>query len=514
MLCTKGAPCAKRVFHSILFLVGLAAPALAQEQAGGEATLKLPDLNSVPFLNGISGHNLLLGGLAVSALGLLFGLMMFVRLRNMPVHTAMREVSELIYETCKTYLATQGKFLMLLELFIAVIIVFYFGFLRGLRGVPRRHHPAVQRDRHFGQLLGGGVRHAHEHLRQLAHGVRGAARQGLPLLPDSARSRHEHRDGAGFAGTADHAVHPAVRTGRPGRGVLHRLRHRRIAGRGGAARGGRHFHQDRGHRLGPDEDRLQDQGRRRAQPGRDRRLHGRQRGRFGGTLGGRFRNLRRDRRGADHVHSAGGEEPGGAGATTGLDLLHARDDGGGLRYRLLRERRDCQGALRGRGEDEFRGAAHHPGLADFPALHRAHLPGQRLHDSGAGGRHFAVVEALHRHQLRHAGGRADSGIREGVHLDQFAPRARDRNQLARRRRLAEHSLRTRGRQLQRLLAGLCDAGADEHRVFRQHHGAEHPDGGAGGVRVRAGGVRLPGHGAGNHRGGQLRSGDGQRAVHL
>ncbi len=132
MLCTKGAVRAKRVFYSILFLLGLAAPVLAQEQTGGEASLKLPDLHSVSFLNGISGHNLLLGGLVVSALGLLFGLMMFVRLRNMPVHTAMREVSELIYETCKTYLGTQGRFLMLLELFIAVIIVFYFGFLRGL----------------------------------------------------------------------------------------------------------------------------------------------------------------------------------------------------------------------------------------------------------------------------------------------------------------------------------------------------------------------------------------------
>ena len=132
MLFAKGAPCAKRVFHSFLLLAGLAAPVLAQEQGGGEANLKLPDLRSVSFLNGISGHNLLLGGLVVSALGLLFGLMMFVRLRNMPVHTAMREVSELIYETCKTYLATQGKFLMLLELFIAVIIVFYFGFLQAL----------------------------------------------------------------------------------------------------------------------------------------------------------------------------------------------------------------------------------------------------------------------------------------------------------------------------------------------------------------------------------------------
>ena len=123
--------CVKRISHVVLSLMALAAPVLAQEQGGGEANLKLPDLSSVSFLNGITGHHLLLGGLVVSALGLLFGLMMFVRLRNMPVHTAMREVSELIYETCKTYLATQGKFLILLELFIAVIIVFYFGFLQG-----------------------------------------------------------------------------------------------------------------------------------------------------------------------------------------------------------------------------------------------------------------------------------------------------------------------------------------------------------------------------------------------
>jgi K(+)-stimulated pyrophosphate-energized sodium pump len=112
-------------------LFALTAPLMAQGQdTGGEANLKLPDLGMASFLGGITGHNLLLGGIAVSALGLLFGLTMFVRLRNLPVHSAMREVSELIYETCKTYLATQGKFLMLLEAFIAVIIVVYFGVLK------------------------------------------------------------------------------------------------------------------------------------------------------------------------------------------------------------------------------------------------------------------------------------------------------------------------------------------------------------------------------------------------
>jgi K(+)-stimulated pyrophosphate-energized sodium pump len=100
----------------------------AEEQAGGEASLKLPDLSSVNFL-GTNGHKLLLWGILICVLGLLFGLMIYRRLKNMPVHSSMRDVSELIYETCKTYLFTQGKFLMLLWVFIAVIIVLYFGWL-------------------------------------------------------------------------------------------------------------------------------------------------------------------------------------------------------------------------------------------------------------------------------------------------------------------------------------------------------------------------------------------------
>ena len=120
-----------RVLMTVVALVALGAPLMAQE-AGGEANLKLPrlDLPGVTFLGGISGTNLLLGGLVVSALGLIFGLLIFTRLRNMPVHDSMREVSELIYETCKTYLATQGRFLCILEGFMAVIIVFYFGFMQ------------------------------------------------------------------------------------------------------------------------------------------------------------------------------------------------------------------------------------------------------------------------------------------------------------------------------------------------------------------------------------------------
>src|SRR5271168_259780 len=98
------------------------------EEAGGEASLKLPDLSSVQFL-GIDGHKLLLFGLLFCVLGLAFGLVIYSRLKNLPVHKSMRDISELIYETCKTYLFTQGKFLIFLWLFIAIVIVLYFGVL-------------------------------------------------------------------------------------------------------------------------------------------------------------------------------------------------------------------------------------------------------------------------------------------------------------------------------------------------------------------------------------------------
>ncbi len=105
-----------------------AQPAGAPE-SGGEASLKLPDLSTVDF-HGINGRTLLAGGLVVCVLGLLFGLMTFTGLKNLPVHTSMREVSELIYETCKTYLTTQGKFILILELFIGATMVLYFGVLQ------------------------------------------------------------------------------------------------------------------------------------------------------------------------------------------------------------------------------------------------------------------------------------------------------------------------------------------------------------------------------------------------
>ena len=115
-----------------LTLLGQGA-AFAAESGGGEANLTLPDLRSVNFF-GMTGHALLSIGLLFCVAGLLFGLVIYVQLKNMQVHRSMREISELIYETCKTYLITQGKFILLLWVFIAVIISLYFGILAPVPG--------------------------------------------------------------------------------------------------------------------------------------------------------------------------------------------------------------------------------------------------------------------------------------------------------------------------------------------------------------------------------------------
>jgi K(+)-stimulated pyrophosphate-energized sodium pump len=112
------------VLLAVSFLSAFPVPAFAQS----EIELEVPDLDQAMFF-GVGGRTLLMGGLIVSGLGLIFGLIIYKRLQSMPVHESMREISELIYETCKTYLLTQGKFLMLLWVFIGAAMVFYFGFL-------------------------------------------------------------------------------------------------------------------------------------------------------------------------------------------------------------------------------------------------------------------------------------------------------------------------------------------------------------------------------------------------
>jgi len=123
----------KAVVALLVLLLSTVAYAQPEHAGGGEANLVLPDLTTVQFF-GMNGHALLMIGLLFCAGGLLFGLTIYVQLKNMPVHRTMLEISDLIYETCKTYLVTQGKFILLLWAFIAVIISLYFGVLAPVPG--------------------------------------------------------------------------------------------------------------------------------------------------------------------------------------------------------------------------------------------------------------------------------------------------------------------------------------------------------------------------------------------
>ncbi|MEY2746770.1 MAG: hypothetical protein RL112_1812 [Planctomycetota bacterium] len=114
-------------------LLNATTAALPEGAHKSEFDLAMPDLanQAVTFLGKYTGHDLLMGGILICLLGIVFGLVSFSQLKNLPVHSAMREVSELIYETCKTYLYTQVKFIIILQVFIGAVIWAYFGFVLG-----------------------------------------------------------------------------------------------------------------------------------------------------------------------------------------------------------------------------------------------------------------------------------------------------------------------------------------------------------------------------------------------
>src|SRR5580765_1071555 len=115
--------------------MGLATLVLSGSAFASEAELQLPDLAKVTFLGGPNGRSLLMWGLLICLFGLGFGVYQFAQLRKLPVHKAMLDISELIYETCKTYLITQGKFILALEVLIGAVMVLYFGFLQHMEVV-------------------------------------------------------------------------------------------------------------------------------------------------------------------------------------------------------------------------------------------------------------------------------------------------------------------------------------------------------------------------------------------
>ena len=123
-----------RKMLSLTFLAGILAPIAA---IAGEADLEVPDLNSSTFFNGaLTGWELLMYGMVIVLLGLWFGYFQYVRIKKLPSHKSMLDVSAIIYETCKTYLLQQGRFLIILFLIIGSIITYYFLGLSGM-GIPK-----------------------------------------------------------------------------------------------------------------------------------------------------------------------------------------------------------------------------------------------------------------------------------------------------------------------------------------------------------------------------------------
>ena len=303
----------------------------------GEAEMILPDVGSETFLGGISGRTLLEAGLLVCFAGAGFGLLMFARLRNLPVHRSMRDISELIYETCKTYLITQGKFILLLELFIGAVMVIYFYWLR-------HFDPQTVAIIVLFSLIGiaGSYGVAWFGIRINTYANSRAAFASLAGKPYPVYAIPIE---AGISiGTLLICVELAIMlgdlavcAGQLCRALLHRVCNRRIARRGGAAHRGRHLHEDRRHRRGPDENRLQDRRRRCSQSRRDRRLHGRQRRRLGRPDRRRLRNVRRDGRRTDHVYLARGRRTEGTGSIARVDFHDAHHDGRDQRCRLPRQ---------------------------------------------------------------------------------------------------------------------------------------------------------------------------------
>jgi K(+)-stimulated pyrophosphate-energized sodium pump len=245
----------------------------ATQSFASEAGLRLPDLRSVTFMGGINGHNLLLAGLVVCVLGLVMGMVIYSQIKNMPVHRAMLEVSELIYATCKTYLLTQLKFIMLLWLFIGAVIFIYFKFL------------AVFEDHitHY-QVKGYPLSWVLIILAFSLIGIAGSASVAFfgMRINTFANSRTSM---ASLRGKPFPVMSIPLRAGmgigmvlisielllmlmillfipRPRRPVLYWICDRRIAWCGGPSRCRWYLHEDRRHRRGPDEDRLQREGRR------------------------------------------------------------------------------------------------------------------------------------------------------------------------------------------------------------------------------------------------------------
>ena len=517
---TVRAPYCRRAMSALLpllavaLIISLAAPALAQPaETGGEARLVLPDLTQATFL-GTDGRSLLMWGLAICALGLLFGLLTYTQLRRLPVHRSMLEISELIYETCKTYLITQGKFLLILEVFIGVIIAVYFGVLEHMepvRVVIILLFSLVGIAGSYGVAWFGIRVNTFANSRTAFASLTGKAYpcNSIPLKAGMSIGMmlisielvimlfillFVPRDYAGpcFIGFAIGESLGAAAL-RVAGGIFTKIA-------------------DIGADLMKIVFKIKEDDARNP---------------------GVIADCTGDNAGDSVGPSADGFETYGV---TGVALITfillavntplvqvqllvwifvmrvVMVISSGISYFI-------NGAIAtSRYRDVAKMNFEAPltslvWLTSLISIAFTFLVSSQIIPSLGGDTTLWWKLSLGDH-LRHPGRRRDSGTGEGVHFDELVARQGNRHLVAGRRRLAQHFVRIGGGELQRLLAGPGDALADVHRILDQQLRLGEPDGGAGGVRLRPGGLRIPGHGAGDHRGGLLRSGDRQRAVGL
>ena len=227
-------------------------------RAGGEANLVLPDIGGTTFF-GVPGTYLLYAGLLVCGAGLFFGMLIYRELQNMPVHASMLEVSELIYETCKTYLINQGKFMAVLWAFIACVIVLYFGWLSELSaGVV----VIIVCFSIVGILGSYGVAWFGIRVNTFANSRTAfASLKGLPypVYAIPIKAGYEYRHDVDQRRAVYHALHFAFRRSSLRWGMFHRIRDWRKPGCSRFKNRGRYLYEDCRYRLRLDEDRIQDQ---------------------------------------------------------------------------------------------------------------------------------------------------------------------------------------------------------------------------------------------------------------
>ena len=489
----------------------------AERGRGGEANLQLPDLSSVSFL-GMDGHKILTIGLIFCAFGLLFGLAICLQLKKLPVHRSMGEISDLIYETCKTYLVTQGKFLMILWAFIAVVILAYFGWLAPVPGKPVSVTlPVILLFSVIGIVGSYGVAwfgirvNTFANSRTAFAGLRGKPYPiyAIPLKAGMSIGMmlisvellimlcillFIPADYAGqcFIGFAIGESLGAAALRIAG-GIFTKIA-------------------DIGADLMKIVFKIKEDDARNP---------------------GVIADCTGDNAGDSVGPSADGFETYGV---TGVALitfilLGVKDPH--VQVQLLvwifvmrimmlvsstvayfLNEAVAKARFGNADEMNFETPADLAGLADFDHLHRPDLHRVVPDRSHAGRRYHAVVEAGDDHLLRNAGGRHHSRVGEGLHLDRVASRARSGDLGRRRRSVAGHSVGLRGRKLLLLLPGLHHGRPDVDRLLRQHLRPGRADAGAGGICLRPGGFRLPRHGPGHHRRRLLRSGHRQRAIGL